>query len=181
MAAGAFSLKNGKRPLMPMVGGVEAREANVTRGLFRVCGPLNGSNASATACEQMRCSAATACVSRLDTRDGVRATRCSALATALSSGAMALACVFRRIRPAAPGAARLLPGAGHVLTRSPARPALPCKAVRPEAYRAAQAHAWNRREAQHLLRYIAARRSARRPQRPRKGCRHLALGQPAAA
>ena len=46
MAAGAFSRRNGKRPLMPMVDGVEAREANVTRGLFRSCGPLNGSNAS---------------------------------------------------------------------------------------------------------------------------------------
>ena len=42
MAAGAFSRRKGKRPLMPMVGGVEAREANVTRGLFHLLRPLNG-------------------------------------------------------------------------------------------------------------------------------------------
>ena len=42
MAAGAFSRRKGKRPLMPMVDGVEAREANVTRGLFHCCGRLDG-------------------------------------------------------------------------------------------------------------------------------------------
>ena len=42
MAAGAFSRRKGKRPLMPMVDGVEAREANVTRGLFHCRGGLNG-------------------------------------------------------------------------------------------------------------------------------------------
>ena len=42
MAAGAFSRRKGKRPLMPMVDGVEAREANVTRGLFHLLRPLNG-------------------------------------------------------------------------------------------------------------------------------------------
>ena len=63
MAAGAFSRRKGKRPLMPMVDGVEAREANVTRGLFHCCGRPNAPNAFATGCESMRCSAATACVS----------------------------------------------------------------------------------------------------------------------
>ena len=96
MAAGAFSLRKGKRPLMPMVDGVEAREANVTRGLFHLLRPLNGAERFRNRLRRV--------VAQRD--DGVREVGHAVCAvrhagprshTALSSGAIALALRFRRL------------------------------------------------------------------------------------